>query len=145
MDEQAPYVDEDMEPDPKLNRLTNLIIGAAIEVHRQLGAGLLELHYGNALAHEFVLRDIPFTRQVCVPVIYKQQIIGETRLDFLVAGQVIVEIKAVEMLGKDHTSQILCYLKITGHKLGLLINFNVGAVKDGIKRAANSKTKFSAS
>src|SRR5258706_1899879 len=131
------YVDEDMEPNPELNALTNAIIGAAIEVHRGLGAGLLESLYENALAHEFLLRKIPFTRQVAITVMYKQQIIGETRLDFLVDAKVIVEIKSVEVLNKVHTAQLICYLKITGHKLGLLINFNVPVLKDGIRRIAN--------
>jgi GxxExxY protein len=139
MSEEMPYIDEDMEPDPELNALTNAIIGAAIEVHRQLGAGLLEALYENALAHEFMLRNIPFVRQVLVPVVYKQQVIGETRLDFLVAGKVVVEIKAVEALAKVHSSQLICYLKISGHKLGLLINFNVAVLKDGIRRIANSR------
>ncbi len=145
MSEEMPYVDEDMEPDAELNALTNAIIGAAIEVHRQLGAGLLELLYENALAHEFMLRSIPFIRQVPVSILYKQQVIGETRLDFLVAGKVVVEIKAVEMLAKVHSSQLICYLKVSGYKLGLLINFNVAVLKDGIKRIANTRAKLSAS
>src|SRR3954470_23417510 len=100
MSEEMPFVDEEMEPDPELNALTNSIIGAAIEVHRQLGAGLLEALYENALAHEFMLRRIPFPRQVPICVYYKQQVIGETRLDFLVADKVVVEIKSVELLAK---------------------------------------------
>ena len=131
------YVNEETEPNPELNALTNAIIGAAIEVHRGLGAGLLESLYENALAYEFSLRGIPFTRQVPVTVIYKQQVIGETRLDFLVAGKVIVEIKSVEVLNKVHSAQLMCYLKVTHHKLGLLLNFNVPVLKDGIKRIAN--------
>jgi len=145
MDEEMPYVDEDMEPDPELNVLTNAIIGAAIEVHRQLGAGLLELLYENALAHEFTLRNIPFTCQVPVSVLYKGHVIGETRLDFLVDGKVVVETKAVEMLAKVHSSQVICYFKVSGYKLGLLINFNVAVLKEGIKRFANTKARFSAS
>jgi GxxExxY protein len=133
----ADYIDEDMEPNPELNALTNAIIGAAIEVHRGLGAGLLELLYENALAHEFTLRNIPFVRQVPVVVTYKQHVIGETRLDFLVAGKVIVEIKAVDAIHPVHRAQLMCYLKVTGHKLGLLINFNVPVLKDGIRRIAN--------
>ena len=145
MSEEVSYVDEDMEPDPELNALTNAIIGAAIEVHRQLGAELLELLYENALAHEFMLREIPFTRQVPISVYYKQQVIGETRLDFLVAGKVVVETKSVELLAKVHSSQLICYLKISGYKLGLLINFNVAVLKNGIKRIANTRARFSAS
>jgi GxxExxY protein len=145
MNEETGYVDENMEPDPELNALTNAIIGAAIEVHRELGPGLLESLYENALAHEFVLRNIPFLRQVPVPVVYKKQVIGETRLDFLIAGKVVVEIKAVEMLGKVHKFQLICYLKVSGYKLGLLINFNVAVLKEGIKRVANTRARFSAS
>jgi len=145
MSEDTSYVDEEMEPDPELNKLTNAIIGAAIEVHRQLGAGLLELLYENALAHEFMLRNIPFLRQVPIPVVYKQQVIGETRLDFLVGGKVVVEIKAGEMLAKVHTSQLICYLKVSGYKLGLLINFNAAVLKNGIKRIANTRARLSAS
>ena len=131
------FDDEEVEPNPELNALTDAIIGAAIEVHRGLGAGLLESLYENALAHEFLLRGIPFVRQVPVTVTYKQQVIGETRLDFLVAGKVIVEIKAVEALNKVHSAQLMCYLRVTHHKLGLLLNFNVSVLKDGIKRIAN--------
>ena len=145
MKEEMPYVDEDMEPDPELNALTNAIIGAAIEVHRQLGAGLLEALYENALAHEFGLRNIPFTRQVPVSVLYKGHVIGETRLDFLVDGKIIVEIKSVETLGNAHNSQVICYLKVSGYKLGLLLNFNVAVLKNGLKRFANTRARLSAS
>ena len=131
------FVDEEMEPNPELNRLTNAIIGAAIEVHKRLGAGLLEHLYENALAIEFKARGIPFTRQVCIDVLYRDQPIGECRLDFLVDEKVIVEIKAVETLAPVHKAQVLCYLRITKHKLGLLINFNVPVLKDGIRRIAN--------
>lgn len=134
MDE--PFVDEEMEPNSELNQITNAIIGAAIEVHRKLGAGLNEILYENALAVEFGLRQIQFARQVIVPVSYKDHQIGEARLDFLVEGKVIVELKAVEALGRVHASQMICYLKITKHKLGIIINFNVAALKDGIKRIA---------
>ena len=130
------YVDEDMEPDPELNRLTNAIIGAAIEVHSQLRAGLLESLYEQALAIEFTRRGIPFARQVVVPVRYKGELIGNQRLDFLVDGKVIVETKTVEQFAPIHSAQMICYLRITGCKLGLLLNFNVRALKDGIKRIA---------
>jgi GxxExxY protein len=131
------FVDEDMEPDPALNEITNAIIGAAIEVHRQLGPGLPELLYENALVVEFKLRNIPFEKQVSVEVIYKGEKIGKTRLDFLVAGGVIVEIKSVETIAPVHRAQLLCYLKVTGHKLGILLNFNVHVLKEGIRRIAN--------
>ena len=130
------HVDEEMEPDPELNLITNAIIGAAIEVHRQLGAGLAESLYENALAIEFGERAIPFKRQIVVPVVYKRQLIGETRLDFLVADRIIVELKAVENIAPVHRSQMICYLKVTRHKLAILINFNVPMLKDGIRRYA---------
>jgi len=132
----AGYVDEEMEPNPELNQITNAIIGAAIEVHKELGAGLIESLYENALAIEFRNRNIAFERQVPVQVIYKGEKIGETRLDFLVAGRVIVELKAVDAIAPVHKAQLLCYLKITKHKLGILINFNVPVLKDGIRRLA---------
>ena len=135
--DQDAYVDEEMEPDPELNKITNAIIGAAIAVHRELGAGLLECLYENALAIEFTSRGIPFSRQVPVSVQYRGQLIGETRLDFIVADRVIVELKAVDRLSEVHSSQLICYLKVTGHKLGILINFNVAALRQGIKRIAN--------
>jgi len=130
-------VDEEMEPDPDLNRITNQIIGAAIEVHRQLGPGLMESLYENALAIEFTMRNIPFIRQVPVIVNYRDHQIGEVRLDFIVAGRVVVELKSMESLAPVHKAQLLCYLKVTRHKLGILINFNVPALKEGIKRVAN--------
>lgn len=130
-------VDEEMEPDPVLNRITNDIIGAAIEVHRQLGPGLPESIYENALAIEFAARNVPFMRQMQVGVNYKGHHIGELRLDFVVAERVVVELKSVEFLAPIHKAQLLCYLRITGHKLGILINFNVPVLKEGIKRIAN--------
>jgi GxxExxY protein len=131
------FVDEEMQPDPELNRITNAIIGAAIEVHRRLGPGLLESLYENALAIEFAQRGIPFRRQVCINVTYKVHPIGDCRLDFLVDDKVLVELKAVETLASVHKAQVLCYLRITKHKLGLLINFNVPLLKEGIRRIAN--------
>jgi GxxExxY protein len=130
-------VDEEMGPGPELNRITGQIIGAAIEVHRQLGPGLLESVYENALAIEMTSRNIPFERQVVIVVSYKGHEIGEARLDFVVSKRVIVELKSVESLAAIHTAQLIGYLKITSYKLGLLINFNVRVLKDGIKRIAN--------
>ena len=130
------HIDDEMEPNPELNRITNDIIGAAIEVHKQLGAGLAESLYENALAIEFRRRNMPFVRQMIVEVSYKGERIGETRLDFLVANQVVVELKAIDSIAPVHRSQMLCYLKITKHRLGILINFNVPVLKDGIRRYA---------
>lgn len=122
------------EPSPELDRLTHEVIGAAIEVHRTLGPGYLESVYEEALAIEFALRGIPFTRQVVIAVDYKGHSVGESRLDFLVGGQLVTELKAVEVLIPIHSAQVISYLKTTGRSLGLLINFNVGLLKDGVKR-----------
>ena len=117
------------------NALSNQIIGAAIDVHSQLGPGLLESVYEECLAYELASRGIHFERQKPVPVTYKEcQLDCGFRLDLLVADKVIVEIKAVDMLIPIYDAQVLTYLKLTGCKLGLLLNFNVPKLKDGIKR-----------
>lgn len=119
----------------KLNIITEQIIGAAIEVHRALGPGLLESAYEECLSHELALREIPFERQRPLPVEYKGvKLDCGYRLDLLVNGLVVIEIKAVESLQRIHEAQLLTYLKIGGWKLGLLINFNVPVLKDGIRR-----------
>ena len=117
------------------NELSHEIIGAAIEVHRQLGPGLLESAYEECLAHELFLRNISFERQNPMPVVYKDvKLDCGYRLDFLVAGLVVVELKAVDALAPIHEAQVLTYLKLSQCKLGLVINFNVPVLKDGIKR-----------
>jgi len=113
-------------------------IGAAIEVHRELGPGLTEIMYEEALCHEFDLRGIRYARQVPIDVSYKSKPIGSTRLDLVVEGELTVELKACESLGPVHRAQMICYLRVTGHKVGLLINFNVAILKDGIKRVVLS-------
>ena len=123
---------------PDLNKLTEAIIGACVEVHRVLGPGLSEAIYAAAVCHEFWLRSIPFERQVAVPVRYKGSAIGETRLDLLVAGRVIVELKACEQLAEVHRSQLITYLTITGLTVGLLVNFNTARLVDGVKRVIRS-------
>lgn len=137
MDDRHMYVDEEDEPNAELNLITNEIIGAAIAVHRELGPGLLEQMYENALAMEFSLRGVQFQRQVPVAVQYKGHTIGECRLDFVVADKVIVELKAIEAIGPVQKAQMICYLKITKLRLGIILNFNVALLKDGIKRIAN--------
>lgn len=123
-----------IEPSEKLDQLANQAIGAAIEVHRILGAGFLESVYERALAIELSERGIPFERQKPVELEYKGQIVGEAKLDFLVGRQLILELKAVDALHPIHHAQVINYLKATGYQLGLLINFNVGQLKSGIKR-----------
>ena len=114
--------------------LTEQIIGAAIEVHRALGPGLLESIYEEALCIEFQLRGIPHKRQVEVDVHYKGHVIKGQRLDILVSGKVVVELKAVSSLPDVATAQVLSYLKATGLKRGLLINFGETTLVKGIKR-----------
>jgi GxxExxY protein len=120
----------------ELDILARRTIGAAIEVHRSLGPGFLESVYEEALAIELGLQNIPFARQVTIAVPYKGHIVGESRVDILVANALVVELKAVDLLAPIHSAQLISYLKATGHRLGLLINFNVPILKEGIKRLA---------
>jgi len=118
-----------------INQVSRTIIGAAIDVHRTLGPGLLESAYEQCLAQEFGLRHIPFERQKPLPVDYKGvRLDCGYRLDFLVAGIVVVEVKASEALLPIHQAQLLSYLKLGGWKLGLLINFHAPLLREGIKR-----------
>ncbi|AFZ60191.1 GxxExxY protein [Anabaena cylindrica FACHB-243] len=110
------------------------VIGAAIEVHRVLGAGFLERVYQEALFCEFRLRGIPCKPKYLVSINYKGHPIGEGELDFLVGDILVVELKAVEKLAPIHEAQVISYLKTTNNRLGLLINFNVPILKEGIKR-----------
>jgi len=114
--------------------LTERIIGAAIEVHRLLGPGLLESIYEEALCVEFGLRHLEFARQTAFDVNYKGHCIKGQRIDLLVGGEVVVELKAVSTLPDVATAQVLSYLKATGLKRGLLINFGVPRLVDGIRR-----------
>jgi GxxExxY protein len=114
--------------------LTEKIIGCAIEVHRTLGPGLLEATYEAALCVELKLAGLKFQKQLVIPVNYKNQPVGEYRLDLVVADQVVVEIKSVDRFDPIFEAQLLTYLKITGLKRGLLLNFNSRLLKDGVKR-----------
>ena len=114
--------------------LTEKIIGAAIEVHRTLGPGLLESIYEEALCHEFTLQHIQFERQVAVEVVYKEHIIHGQRLDLLIEKTVVVEIKSVQKLPDVAVAQVLSYLKATGLKRALLINFGEKKLVNGVKR-----------
>ena len=118
-----------------INRITEGVIGAAIEVHRHLGPGLLESAYEDCLAHELTLRGIAFERQKPLPLEYKGlKLPCAYRLDLLVEGQVVAEIKAADGVAPIHEAQVLTYLRIGGWKVGLLINFHVPRLKDGIRR-----------
>jgi len=115
-------------------RVASALLGAAIEVHRLLGPGFLERIYEEALCHELTLRDTSFERQKPIQVLYKDVPVGEQRLDLLVGGFVIVEIKAVETILPIHEAQLLSYLKATDLRLGFIINFKARLLKHGIKR-----------
>jgi len=120
--------------DEELNRLTERIIGCAIEVHRHLGPGLLEAVYEAALCAELDLTGLPYQRQAVYPIVYKGRPIGEHRLDLLVDDTVIVELKSVDRWDPLFEAQVLSYLRATGKPLGLLINFNSRLLKQGIHR-----------
>jgi GxxExxY protein len=118
-----------------INEISQTIIGAAIEVHRTLGPGLLESAYEQCLSHEFSLRQIAVERQKPLHIDYKGVALDcGYRLDFLVSGMVVVEVKAIEALLPIHQAQLLSYLKLGGWKLGLLINFHAPLLRQGIKR-----------
>ncbi len=120
------------------NIISKEIIGAAIEVHKVLGPGLMESAYQASLAQEFSLRNIEFEKEKALPLEYKGiKLDCGYRLDFLVGGLVVVELKAVEKVLPIHHAQLLTYLKLLNLKLGLILNFNVPVLKDGIKRMAN--------
>ena len=115
--------------------LTKAIIGSAIEVHRELGPGLLESTYEECLCHELHLRDLKFRRQIDLPVAYKGLKLNcGYRLDVLVEETVLVELKAIENIIAIHRAQLLTYLRLSEKKVGLLINFNAAVLKDGIVR-----------
>jgi GxxExxY protein len=119
----------------RINDLTGEVIGAAIEIHRTLGPGLLESAYEECFCYELQLRNINFERQKPLPVVFKEVSLDcGYRLDLLVMNALVVEIKAVETLLPIHEAQLLTYLKLGGWNIGLLINFNVPVLKNGIKR-----------
>ncbi len=118
-----------------LNKLSNVAIGAAIEVHRELGPGLLEMTYELSLQHELQLRGYASERQVMLPIQYKSMIVPEAyRIDLLVENCLVIELKTVESLLPIHSAQILTYLRMSNKHLGLLINFHNVLLTDGIKR-----------
>jgi GxxExxY protein len=117
------------------NDITYQIIGAAIEVHRLLGPGLLESAYEECLAKELSLRKLTVERQKPVPVVYKDvKLECGYRIDLLVENRVVVGLKSIESLAAIHEAIILTYLRLSGRRLGLLINFNVNVLRDGVKR-----------
>lgn len=128
-----------MKEEERFNQITEQIIGAAIEVHRALGPGLLESAYEACLAFELVQRGLKVERQKPLPLVYKQvELDCGYRLDLFVEESVIVEVKAVDQSAPIHQAQLLSYLKLSDCKVGLLINFNVKLLKNGIRRVVNN-------
>jgi GxxExxY protein len=117
-----------------LNVMTENIIGCAIEVHRNLGPGLLESIYDKAMCYEIGAKGMRFQNQLVIPILYKGTILGEHRIDMIVEDEIIVELKAVDRMDPVFKAQILSYMRTTNKKPGLLINFNVPYLKDGIQR-----------
>jgi GxxExxY protein len=121
--------------DTEDTEITREVIGAAIDVHRALGPGLLESAYEECLAHELTLREVPFQRQLALPVEYKGvRLDCAYRLDFLVRSRVVIEVKSVAAIDPIHEAQVLSYMRLGAWSLGLLINFNVPVLKTGIRR-----------
>jgi GxxExxY protein len=121
-----------------INKLSSKVIGAAIEVHKALGPGLLELVYEECISHELSLRDISFERQKPLSVFYKgKKLDCGYRLDIVVENAMILELKSCEKIEPIHKAQLLTYLKLSGLNLGLLLNFNVPVMRDGIVRIVN--------
>jgi len=118
-----------------LNALTRLILGAAIEVHRVLGPGLLESIYMRCFQYELASQNLRFITQRPIPIVYKEiELDASYRIDLIIEDQVVVEIKAVAVLEQVHRAQVLTYLRLTGCPVGLLINFNVPRLMDGVAR-----------
>jgi GxxExxY protein len=122
----------------EIDQLAQQVIGAAIEVHKVIRPGQLENVYGNAMSHELTLRGIPHACEVPVVIMYKGRIVGEGRIDILVADCLILELKAVASFSPNHTGQVIAYLQARNLKLGLLMNFNVELMRNGIKRVVNT-------
>ncbi len=119
----------------RTEQIATQIVDAAYSVHSNLGPGLLESVYEQCLSYEFDDRQLVYQRQLVQPVTYRErQIDAAFRLDFLVESAIVLEVKAVEVLVKVHTSQLLTYMKLGGYRLGFLINFNVPVIKEGIHR-----------
>lgn len=120
------------------NELSNIILGCAIEVHKQLGPGLLESAYQECLYYELINKGLNVIKEKPMPIVYKDVKLDHGyRIDLLVNGKVVIEIKTVEMFTEVHTAQVLTYLRLGNYKLGLLLNFHVTTLKNGIKRIIN--------
>ncbi len=123
----------------EINRLSGIVLGSAIEVHKHLGPGLLESVYEVCLCKELDLKKIKFLRQVSLPVKYKGDLLdAEYKIDILVENEIIIELKAVEGLLPVHEAQLITYLKLADKRLGFLINFNIPILVEGFKRKVNN-------
>ena len=120
--------------DPETENLVARIIGCALHVHRSLGPGYLEAVYHDAMAVELKVCDLPFQRELFIPIRYREQVLRGHKLDLVVAGKVVVELKAVERLQPIHASQVVAYLRASGLRVGLLMNFNTPILKSALKR-----------
>src|SRR5512140_2169711 len=120
-----------IEPPPYLNELSRVVVDAAIEVHRHLGPGLLEVAYERAMRIELTARRIDYATQRSIPIVYKDELVATARVDLLVANALVVEIKSLESIHAVHPKQLLSYLRAGGFRLGLLLNFNVPLMRDG--------------
>lgn len=136
-DEETPYADA-KEPPEDLDRLARAVIGAAIEVHRELGPGLPEQAYQAAMELELKARNIPFQRQVVVTINYKGVQVAKGCIDLVVGGQLVVELKSVDVIALVHRMQARRYMRIIHQPLGLVINFNVALLKEGIRRVIDT-------
>jgi len=132
--QHAGYAGKLDEPGEEIDRQVSELLAAAVEVHRVLGPGFVESVYEHALCVELELRNLPYRRQVPIPVEYKGHRVGESCLDLLVFDSIIVELKAVEALAPIHGVQVRSYLKATGCLIGLLVNFNVPVLLRGVRR-----------
>ncbi len=122
----------------KENEISNIVIGCAIEVHKQLGPGLLESAYRECLAYELLQQGLYVSKEVPMPIIYKEVKLNHGyRMDLLVNNCVVIEIKSVEFISEVHEAQLLTYLKLGNYKLGLILNFHTTVLKSGIRRMVN--------
>jgi len=137
-EEEIPPWGDLIESPEELDRLAHSVIGAAIEVHRQLGPGLPEQAYQGGMEVELRIRGIPFERQKVIEIVYKGVVVAKGFIDLLVGGKLVVEAKSVELVIPLHRLQTLTYMRIIRQPLGLLINFNVAVLKEGIKRIIDS-------
>ena len=129
--------DKHVEVDAETDRIASIVVDAAFKLHSALGPGLLESVYEAFYCHELKLRGLKVDKQVMLPLSYEGMTVdGGLRLDLLVEDRLVIELKAIETLLKVHHAQLKTYLKLSGHGLGLLINFNVPLIKDGIHRIA---------